>query len=848
MRLPLLVLATVLLLTACDPVVGQQPADQGRAELTVHLNDLPDGIAGAVTVTGAEGFSEQVTETTTLEVESGTYRLSAAEVRDGEDNRYLPTLDTEQVVIEEGHAQAATVSYYTVIPSTTEVLEPDQVGAVEGAAGDVQVVTVSGAAAVDLVVGDVLAIGSGLETPDGLLGEVTAVDDRGESVVVTVMPATLFQAVTRGRFDIKTALEPADIASVPEEAPTSGGAQSPDETASDSHGPDPDPGSDGNQPGPGSTVPNGVEVIPSSTGTDGTGESPAVVTALSRSASAPEYRLVSAVSKGFNHSVSSRELSCEAGPNVTVAGDVGFEPSFALSADWGFFELNSARFSATGAVTSSLSMTGEAGPRCELKPTALLAQPIRLTPIVVYVGPVPVVFTPTVNFMISGKAQLQAVVSAGVSMQSRATVGLAYDDGQFTPIGEQDTTFAHRPVQVAGGLAAEATLGPRLQLLAYGIAGPAATLGGELDLVAVPAQDPWWTLDGCLQGGAALVIPQLKLSHGNDQLIEFCERLAEADQPAPGQPPQDPPPGQPPQDEAPPRPQEPGTVTTIAADEPQDVALDAAGNIYIAESYRIRKISQDGTETTYVGDTKSRGLCRGADDSLPSLQSCIGSPEGLAFDEAGRLHFTAGGQVYRVSSDNVITVVAGRGVEFEGNRPNYCPDQYTGEGGSATAACLGGPEDVGFDGAGNLYIADTSGVRKVTPAGTITTVYAGKCVSSTVPCSVEDIAVDQASGDLYIIDTGELTRVAPDGTMDVVVVAKGAASAEVRSGVAVDRSGTVYYVADSFRVHRLNRDGSSDLVRSCFDTCSYLDLTVRPGALYAVNVRSDTVDRIVLDR
>ncbi|MBI6546909.1 MAG: hypothetical protein HY692_08950, partial [Cyanobacteria bacterium NC_groundwater_1444_Ag_S-0.65um_54_12] len=93
----------------------------------------------------------------------------------------------------------------------------------------------------------------------------------------------------------------------------------------------------------------------------------------------------------------------------------------------------------------------------------------------------------------------------------------------------------------------------------------------------------------------------------------------------------------------------------------------------------------------------------------------IYNPKKIALDSLGNLFIYAGQQrtVYKVSRSGVITTVAGNGTEG-----------YSGDGGPATSAQLNDPSGVAVDGAGNLYIADNFNrrIRKVDTNGIITTV------------------------------------------------------------------------------------------------------------------------------
>ena len=154
-----------------------------------------------------------------------------------------------------------------------------------------------------------------------------------------------------------------------------------------------------------------------------------------------------------------------------------------------------------------------------------------------------------------------------------------------------------------------------------------------------------------------------------------------------------------------------GPAVAAQLREPEGVAVDGAGNLYISTSSRIRKVDTAGVITTVAGD----GTWGSGGDGGAAVAAQLGFPAGVALDGAGNLYIAdwLNHRIRKVDSAGTITTVAGDGTEGSG-----------GDGGPATAAQLNLPEGVAVDGAGNLYIADSSNnrIRKVDTAGVITTV------------------------------------------------------------------------------------------------------------------------------
>ncbi len=157
---------------------------------------------------------------------------------------------------------------------------------------------------------------------------------------------------------------------------------------------------------------------------------------------------------------------------------------------------------------------------------------------------------------------------------------------------------------------------------------------------------------------------------------------------------------------------------------PWGVAVDAAGNIYIADTanQRIRKVTAaTGVITTMAGT----GVAGFTGDGGPATAAQLNDPRAVAVDEEGNV-FIADTRNHRVrkvaAGTGVITTMAGTGVAG-----------FTGDGGPATAAQLNGPMGLAVDGAGNLFIADTwnDRIREVTAAAGVIGTVAGALGGST---------------------------------------------------------------------------------------------------------------------
>ena len=217
-----------------------------------------------------------------------------------------------------------------------------------------------------------------------------------------------------------------------------------------------------------------------------------------------------------------------------------------------------------------------------------------------------------------------------------------------------------------------------------------------------------------------------------------------------------------------------GLATNASLGNPASVALDGTATLFIADYYnsRIRAVGTNGIISTVAG-TGTRSY---SGDGGPATDATFTLPTGLALDGLGNLFIAAPANqcVRAVNTDGVIQTVAGIGTNSSKN------GAYSGDGGVATNASLNGPSGVGADSLGNLFIADNGNnrIRKVDTSGIITTVagngtagYSGDGAFATNASLQfpDGVAVDSL-GDLFIADTGNnlLREVTANGIITTV--------------------------------------------------------------------------------
>jgi len=261
-----------------------------------------------------------------------------------------------------------------------------------------------------------------------------------------------------------------------------------------------------------------------------------------------------------------------------------------------------------------------------------------------------------------------------------------------------------------------------------------------------------------------------------------------------------------------------GSGAAARFNSPQNLVVDSYGNIYVTDgsNHLIRKVTPEGIVTTVAG---SRGLVANgsyvggfADGTGPAAQ--FNRPTGLAADSSGNLYVAdcSNQRIRKVTPAGVVTTLAGGGNSFV-------------DGAVGTAAKFLGPNGVAVDASGNVYVGDNTAIRKVTPAGVVTTLAGGgnSFVDGAVGTAAQfyhatGVAVD-ASGNVYVGDNTAIRKVTPAGVVTTLAGSGIAGFADGTGaeaqfcgnapiGVAVDASGNVY-VADfgNVRVRKVTPAG-----------------------------------------
>jgi len=302
-----------------------------------------------------------------------------------------------------------------------------------------------------------------------------------------------------------------------------------------------------------------------------------------------------------------------------------------------------------------------------------------------------------------------------------------------------------------------------------------------------------------------------------------------------------------------------GPATAAQLLQPRNVAVDAAGNIYISEfgANRVRKVNSAGIIQTVAGT----GLEGNSGDGLPAVNAQLNEPAGLAIDRTGALYIADSGNnlLRKVLPGGMMSTVLGKtsatslytpvAVAVDLNLNLYVADSttivhlytpagawsiyagdgnsgFSGDGGAAARAALIKVRDLSVDLSGNLYLADGDRIRKVSN-GVIETI-AGDDYMSAIGDGAAAISAElfnpsavslDSAGNLLIADTGTervrkvssaglVTTVAGTGTASPAPEGSLAATAPlmIPVGVVEDASGNVL-ILEADRIQEVGTDG-----------------------------------------
>jgi uncharacterized protein (TIGR03437 family) len=290
----------------------------------------------------------------------------------------------------------------------------------------------------------------------------------------------------------------------------------------------------------------------------------------------------------------------------------------------------------------------------------------------------------------------------------------------------------------------------------------------------------------------------------------------------------------------------PATVASILAG---PLAFDSAGNLYVADGNRIRRITPDGVIDKFAGYGAAYG------DGGPALNAVFGTVQSLTVDPSGAIYFAAGIPslgiallIERIATDGAISTVAGGGRSGDG---------------PASQTLLNSINGLVGDGSGNVYFADSNRIRVVTAQSTVQTVAGGAVKPAPDGTAATDawlanptaITVSR-SGELYMFEqsTCSIRKVGSDGRLSAVagtgrcgtLAPSGPATSTdlpLTSHLVIDSQNRLYGAAGLF-VYTIGPDGTVAQVTGTVGTSSPLIAIDSKDRLYVASTFGPGITRI----
>jgi uncharacterized protein (TIGR03437 family) len=263
-----------------------------------------------------------------------------------------------------------------------------------------------------------------------------------------------------------------------------------------------------------------------------------------------------------------------------------------------------------------------------------------------------------------------------------------------------------------------------------------------------------------------------------------------------------------------------GPAKIASLNHPRGMAVNGTGTVYISDpdNFRIRAVDGSGRIFTVAGN----GILQETGDGGLAANASVSDVMGMVVDTSGNLYFgdATNRRIRKITPGGIISSIAGVGTEG-----------FSGDGGPATQAQLGRPMGLAFDGAGNLFVADSTNnrIRRIDVNGTITTVAGtgvpgfsgdgGLAVNASIKTPT-GVAVDSL-GNLYFADAdnNRIRKISTTGLISTVV-GTGAggffgdgglaisAALNIPYDVAVDGQGNIFIAdAGNNRIRKVSPSG-----------------------------------------
>lgn len=262
-----------------------------------------------------------------------------------------------------------------------------------------------------------------------------------------------------------------------------------------------------------------------------------------------------------------------------------------------------------------------------------------------------------------------------------------------------------------------------------------------------------------------------------------------------------------------------GTGVDARLNYPYSVAIGGSGSLYVHDMYRIRKISPSGQVVTLAGNLTDAVNATGRVVDGPATTASFGGANGIAADSDDTVFVLEGSSIRKISN-GVVSTLVGKATE---------PGLINGP---ASVARLNGPEAIAIDSNHNLYVLEScSGIRKITPDGTVSSLYSGSFTYPGAPvqvggsCGTQSGIAVNAANQVFVTQYSEVLTLNTAGNMvQVAGLYNGEKDGNRATGllsqlkaIASVPSGELVVTGDSNTVRKITADGSISTIAGLAD-------------------------------
>lgn len=414
------------------------------ASLEVDVVNLPPGVPANVQVSGPKGLNLLVTSNRKIAGFGGTYSVSAAGVTVGPVT-YYPSVPVQSATLQIATTSTITVDYHTIVPNTTKVLDSTGNQSVTvSPTGDSITLPAESTTAQSLGPGDILIAGPSTGAPNGLLVKILSVSASGGSIMATVQPAALEDAIQQATISFSTALVPS--------AP--------------------------------------LQPLASQN------RAISVATAIVAPGSLPNSCATNPLT--FNQPF---DVTVDV---LHESGSVEFCPSLDFKMDISGFKLQSLQATINAGVHSDLEVdvTPTATPSFSQTFTPLVLPPVTVPVEIPPFPPIPVVVNLQLEPFLNVNGVLTASLRARLSADAKESAGFSYLNGSVSPVSTLAVNFSPTQPSLDAAVTVKGQVGVKLGMLVYGVNLLSVPTDVFLKFDAATTNNPWWILSGGFEGPA----------------------------------------------------------------------------------------------------------------------------------------------------------------------------------------------------------------------------------------------------------------------------------------------------------------------------------------------------------